>query len=108
MPTVGPSNYLASSLPTVPLQEVGARNRQELSELLDTVDYNKSQVKVQLLEDSKSEDLRRLFCQAEAEKNTQLSYLEQHVEIKSAQTEQAIFDSQELCRRFSKVEEKKG
>ena len=44
MSTVGPSYYLASSLPTVQLQEVVARNRQELNKLSDTVDCLKSQV----------------------------------------------------------------
>ena len=66
------------------------------------------QVKAQLLEDSVLKDLCRLFCQAEAQKNTQLSCLEQHVKIKSAQTEQAIFNSQELRLRLSKVEEEKA
>ena len=61
-----------------------------------------------MLEDSALKDLGRLFRQAEAEINTQLSCLEQHVEIKSAQTEQAIFNSQELRLRHSKVEEEKA
>ena len=90
MSTVGPSYFLASSLPTVPLQEVVARNGQELSKLSNIV-----------------EDLHCRLRQAEAEKNTQLSYLEQRVEIKSAQIEQAIFNSQELRLRLSKVEEEK-
>ena len=47
---VRPSNYLASSLPTVPLQAVVAQNGQELSELSDTVHRLESQVKAQLLE----------------------------------------------------------
>ena len=67
MSTVGPSYYLVSSLPTVPLQEVVARNGQELSKLSDTVDHLESQVKAQLLEASPLKDLRRLFRQAEAE-----------------------------------------
>ena len=108
MSTVGPSYYLASSLPTVPLQEVVARNGQELSKLSDTVDCLKSQVKAQFLKDSALKDLRRLFRQAEPEKNTQLSYLEQRVEIKSTQTEQAIFNSQEFRLRLSKVGEEKA
>ena len=81
-----------------------ARNGQELSKLSDTVDCLESQVKAQLLEASVLKDLHRHFCEAEAEKNTQLSYLEQRVEIESAQTEQAIFNSQELRLRLSKVE----
>ena len=107
MSTVGPSYFLASSLPTVPLQEVVARNGQELSKQSNTMDCLESQVKAQLLEASALKDLHRRFCQAEAEKNTQLSYLEQRVKIKSAQTEQAIINSQELRLRLSKVEEEK-
>ena len=72
------------------------------------MDCLESQVKAQLLKDSSLKDLRRLFRQAEAEKNNQLSYLEQRVKIKSAQTEQAIFNSQELRLRLSKVEEEKA
>ena len=80
---VGPSNYLVSSLPTVPLQEVVAWNRQELSKLLDTLDCLESQVKAQSLKASGSKALHCYYREAETEKNC----LVKCVEIKSPQTE---------------------
>ena len=67
------------------------------------MDRLESQVKAQSLEASASKDLHRRYREAEAEK----IYLVERVEIKSTQTEQAIFVSQKLLCRLSKVEEEK-